>query len=171
MNIRDEKLTVQRDEGIVVFLIGLRINKWWLLPVLWGAASAFNRMMKELQGDPESGLLSYESFGGRTTLAVQYWRSFEDLHRFAHDRQRAHIPAWRRWAKEWVMTKAIGIWHETYVVDPGRFECVYHHMPPFGLGRVGTLVPATGPRSRAADRLTGGRELIAPPHAAASVPG
>jgi hypothetical protein len=35
----------------------------------------------------------------------------------------------------------------------GRYECIYHHMPPFGLGRALPLVPAKGRLSRAKDRL------------------
>ena len=151
-----DPLTVSRDDGFVVFLIGARINRWWMLPALWGVARAFSRMMKELMDDPESGLLSYESYGGRTTLTVQYWRSLEDLQRYAHAKGRQHVPAWRRWAKRWGLTGAVGIWHETYVVEPGRYECVYHHMPPFGLGKVGPRVPAEGPLKTARGRLAAG---------------
>lgn len=162
MEIPSEKLTVLRDEGFVVFLIGARINKWWMLPALWGVARAFSRMSRQLQADPDSGLLGSESYGGRTTLTVQYWRSLEDLQRFAHDREREHVPAWRRWARKWGLTGAVGIWHETYVVEPGSYECVYQHMPPFGLGRVGPRVPATGSLSAARGRLAaGGRPVLA----------
>ena len=157
MAIRTERLTVRREDGFVVFLIGGRVNKWWMLPVLWGVALAMSRMMKELHADPSHGLLSYESYGGRTTMMVQYWRSIEDLQRYAKSREREHVPAWRRWAQRWGLTGAIGIWHETYVVEPGTYECVYHHMPPFGLGRVGPLVPATGELNSAAGRLDAGK--------------
>lgn len=159
MTIQTERLTVQRDEGFVVFLIGARVNRWWMLPILWGVARAFSRMMKELTEDPDSGLLSYESYGGRTTLTVQYWRSLEDLSRYAHARQRQHVPAWRQWAKRWGLGGAVGIWHETYVVEPGTYETVYHHMPPFGLGRVGPLVPADGALNSAKGRLAHGRRM------------
>ena len=152
-DVRAERLTVLRPEGFVVLLIGARVNRWWHLPVLWGVARAMNRMIRRLSQDPSSGLLAYESYGGRTTLMVQYWRSLEDLHRFAHDRQQDHVPAWRRWTTRWSPTGAMGVWHETYVVKPGTYECIYHHMPPFGLGRVGPLVPADGPLRRADGRL------------------
>jgi len=144
--------TVLRDEGFVVFLIGVRINKWWMLPVIWGMASAMTRMMRRLTADPDSGLLSAENFGGRTTLMVQYWRSLEDLQRFARDKSNAHVPAWRRWIQEWGRG-AVGIWHETYVIEPGQYECIYHHMPAFGLGKVGPLVPAEGPLKTASGRF------------------
>ena len=156
MPIRTERLTVRREDGFVVFLIGARVNKWWMLPVLWGVTRAMSRIMNELRSDPSNGLLAYESYGGRTTLMLQYWRSVEDLQRYAKNRERAHVPAWRRWAKRWGLSGAMGIWHETYVVEPGTYECMYHHMPPFGLGKVGPLVPAEGALSSATGRLGAG---------------
>lgn len=152
MAVNSERLTVDRKEGFVVFLIGARVNRWWNLPVLWAVVRAMNGMMQELLADPESGLLSYESYGGRTTLSVQYWRSIEHLQSYAKNREKKHVPAWRAWAKR-LGFGAMGIWHETYVVEPGTYECVYHHMPPFGLGRVGPLVAAEGPLQTAAQRL------------------
>lgn len=150
--IRKERLTVTKPEGFVVFLIGARANHWWNLPILWMVARAMSRMMGELAADPESGLLSHVSYGGRTTLSVQYWRSAEHLLRYAKDKEKQHVPAWRQWIKKWG-EGAIGIWHETYVVEPGTYECVYHHMPPFGLGKVGPLVPAEGELKTARGRL------------------
>jgi hypothetical protein len=152
MPIHPQRLTVARDQGFVVFLIGARINKWWLLPVIWGVAMASQRMLRELSADPDSGLLSFEQYGGRTTLMVQYWRSQSDLLRYARDKQGAHAPAWRRWIREWGQG-AMGVWHETYVIEPGSYECISHHMPAFGLGKVGPLVPAEGPLKTAAGRL------------------
>jgi hypothetical protein len=149
---RPERLTVRRDDEFVVFLIGARVNHWWSLPIAWAVGMAMARMMRELLADPDSGLLSYEQYGGRTTLMVQYWRSKEDLLAYAKDRERRHVPAWRRWIQRWGRG-AVGIWHETYVVGPGSYECVYHHMPPFGLGKVGPLVPAEGELKTAAKRL------------------
>lgn len=166
MKIHSERLTVQREQGFVVFLIGARVNKWWLLPVVWAVARAFSRIMRELQDDPESGLMSHESYGGRTTLSVQYWRSLDDLHRYAANRERAHVPAWRKWVKNWGLSGAFGIWHETYVVEPGTYENIYHHMPPFGLGRVGPLVPATGELARASSRLAAGQRSTPEPRVA-----
>ncbi len=154
--IHPDRLTVSPDRGFVVFLIGARINKWWMIPIIWGVTRAFSRIMRELQRDPDSGLLSFEQYGGRTTLSVQYWRSLEDLQAYARDKERAHVPAWRRWVKRWGLGGAVGIWHETYVIEPGAHESVYVHMPPFGLGKVGPLVPAEGALKTAAGRLAAG---------------
>jgi hypothetical protein len=157
--IHHERLTVNRNEGFVVFLIGARFNKWWMLPAAWAVGMAMTRMMKELAANPESGLLAYESYGGRTTLMVQYWRSAEHLQRYAKDKTKSHAPAWRQWIQKWAGGGAVGIWHETYVVGPGTYECVYQHMPAFGLGRVGPLVPAEGALKTAAGRLAVEREV------------
>lgn len=151
--VRSEKLTVDRDEGLVVFLIGARVNAWWNIPILWAVNAAAGRMMRELLADPDSGLLSYEAYGGRTTLMVQYWRSLDDLMRYAHAREREHLPAWKRWLRRWGLGGAVGIWHETYLVEPGAYECFYQHMPAFGLGKVGPLVAAEGDRRTARQRL------------------
>lgn len=152
MTVDPRRLTVRREEPFVVFLIGMRVNHWWLLPLVWAVGSSMGRMVRELLADPSHGLLAFESYGGRTTLMLQYWRSKEDLLRYAHRKESQHVPAWRQWIQRWGKG-AIGIWHETYVATPGSYECVYHHMPAFGLGKVGPLVPAEGPLKTAAGRL------------------
>ena len=156
MQIHPSRLTVSPDQSFVVFLIGTRVNKWWLVPAIWAIATAMQRMMKELEEDPDSGLLAYESYGGRTTLMVQYWRSQEDLLAYSRAKESAHVPAWRAWIKRWGLGGAMGIWHETYVIEPGRYESVYHHMPAFGLGKVGPLVPAEGELRTASGRIAAG---------------
>lgn len=159
------RLTVQRQEGFVVFLLGARVNKWWMLPALWAIAMASRRMMKELLADPENGLLSYESYGGRNSLTVMYWRSHEHLQRYSRSKARQHAPAWREWIRNWGLSGVLGIWHETYVVEPGTYESFYQHMPPFGLGRIGPRVPAEGPLKTAAGRLAASKRQ--PAYAAA----
>ena len=151
-NVRSERLTVRREEGFVVFLIGARANHWWNLPILWMVGRAMARMMDELLKNPESGLMSCENYSGRTTLSVQYWRSAEHLLAYAKNKEKQHVPAWRQWVKRWSQG-AVGIWHETYVVGPGSYESLYQHMPPFGLGKVGPLVAAEGNLKTAGQRL------------------
>lgn len=111
------------------------------------------RMLRELQARPELGFLHAEQYFGRTTLMVQYWNSFEQLERYARSRDHAHLPAWAQFNRAVRNNTDVGVWHETYVVTPGAFECIYVNMPPFGLGKVGPLVEATGARERARDRL------------------
>ena len=146
------RFTVVRDEPFVVFLIGMRVNHWWLAPLWVPIAMAMPRMLAELQADPGSGLLGVESYFGRTTLMVQYWRSVEDLHRYAHAKDKAHVPAWRGFVQR-ITQGAVGVWHETYVVRPGSYECVYVNMPAFGLGKAVGTVPAEGGLRTAKGRL------------------
>ena len=47
----------------------------------------------------------------------------------------------------------VGIWHETYVIEPGRYENIYNNMPPHGLGAVGRIVDAVGARQAARQRV------------------
>ena len=44
----------------------------------------------------------------------------------------------------------VGIWHETYLVEPGKFECVYGNMPRFGLAAAGDHVKLEGRLAAAA---------------------
>lgn len=155
--------TVDPRASFVVFLIGMRVNRWWMLPAIWGVAAAMTRMMTELARRPEAGLLSHESYAGRTTLSVQYWRSLDDLQRYAHAKDREHVPTWRRWLQRTGLDGAIGIWHETYIIGPGQHESVYLHMPEFGLGRAMPRVPAIGPLRTARGRLDVGAALLRRP--------
>ncbi len=156
--IPSDRLTVPPDQSFVVFLIGMRLNKWWLLPVWLPVAMAMGRMLRQLAAREDSPLLGVETYGGRTVFMVQYWRSVDELLAYAHDKESEHVPAWRQWAQRFGLSGAVGIWHETYVVGPGSYECVYHHMPPFGLGRVFARVPASGALATAAKRLAAGRQ-------------
>ena len=59
--------THRYDGELVVFHIGMQINRWWR-PDLWlPAFFAMPRMLKELSRDTDSGFLGYELlFGGRS---------------------------------------------------------------------------------------------------------
>jgi Monooxygenase af470-like len=83
---------------------------------------------------------------------VQYWRSFDHLERFARSQDASHWPAWVAFNKRVGSSGDVGIWHETYLVPAGRYECVYKHMPPTGLGDATTLRPAAGRKATAAGR-------------------
>jgi hypothetical protein len=150
---RNERLTAAFDGSFVVFLIGMRINeplrvhKW--LPV----AMAMPRMIKELYRRPELGFVHAESWFGRTTIMVQYWRSLDQLLAYARIKDAEHLPAWHAFNKAVGTSGSVGIWHETYVASPGSYESVYTNMPPFGLGQAGAVCPATGGKQSAAGRI------------------
>lgn len=48
----------EKDEEFVVFLIGMRINKWWKIHKWLPVAIAMPKMIKELYANPEMGLLA-----------------------------------------------------------------------------------------------------------------
>ena len=150
----DGRWTHERgDEGVVVFLIGARVNRLRDVRGWWPVMSAMPRMLAELQRDPDLGLLGVTScVQGRGALAVQYWRDLESLLAYAHDADHAHRPAWREFNRRVRDSRgAVGVWHETLVVPAGAHESMYVDMPAQGLPLV------LGPRD---PRSTGTRERL-----------
>jgi hypothetical protein len=152
MLIRD-RVAAELPGEFVVFLIGMRINNPLLVHKWLPVAAAMPRMINELARRPELGLLHAESWFSRTLLMVQYWRSMEQLLAYATNRDAEHLPAWKAFNRAVGSRGAVGIWHETYAIAPGRFESVYVNMPQFGLGKAGAVVPASGSRQSARGRL------------------
>ena len=128
--------TAANDREIVVFLIGMRFNG---LRGIGHAARAFFAMPKMLAAlgrSPEKGCLGgHVAFGWRVTYVIQYWRSFEDLERFAHAPDDEHHPAWRWYNRLGKNARDVGIWHETFRVPKGGYESIYVNMPQFGLAK------------------------------------
>ena len=150
----DRRVTAEIEDDFVVFLIGMRINKLWKMWKWLPVILAMPRMLRELEQRPESGFLGAGGYAGspRRPMVVQYWRSFEDLETYARSKDAAHWPAWVKFNKRVGSTGDVGIWHETYLVPAGAYECVYNNMPPTGLGAVTGLVPAAGRKATAASR-------------------
>ena len=154
--IHKGKFAAQIEGDFVVFLIGMRVNKLRLLHKWMPVARAMPRMLEELKRQPELGLLHAESYlSGRTVLMVQYWRSFEQLHAYAHAKEMAHLPAWAAFNRSVGGNGSVGIFHETYSVSAGRYECVYANIPRMGLAAAGEMVPATGRMKDARSRMGG----------------
>ncbi|GIF17657.1 hypothetical protein BJ973_009378 [Actinoplanes tereljensis] len=146
-------VTAEVEGDFVVFLIGMRINKWWKLHKWVPVMAAMGPMLRELIRRKELGLLHFTSWIGPSgPLLVQYWRSVEQLEAFAKDARLPHHPAWKRWNKAIGDSGDVGIWHETYVVHNGAYETLYGNMPAFGLGRAGTTAPLTRATRGAAGR-------------------
>ncbi|GHB80032.1 hypothetical protein GCM10010347_58310 [Streptomyces cirratus] len=153
------RVTAAAEGDVVVFLIGMRINRLravrhWL-PVL----TAMPRMLKELSRDGGSGLLGLRRLAGgpRVFGVVQYWESREKLLAYASDQGGEHRPAWSAFNRRARAGRgAVGIWHETYVVPAGSYESVYVDMPAAGLGAAWGVEPVGRRGERAAQRLAGG---------------
>ncbi len=148
------RFTARVDEPFVVFMIGMRINRPLAVRQWLPTFRAMGPMLKELYQHPEKGFLGSEFFlYWRGPALVQYWRSFEDLERFARNPDDPHMPAWQRFNREAKSSGAVGIWHETYLVQPGAYEAIYSNMPEFGLAKATERVPAVGARETARRRL------------------
>jgi hypothetical protein len=137
------------DGDFVVFLIGMRINKPWKVAKWLPVFAAMPRMLRYLAQHPEKGLLGYR-WG--FPVITQYWRSFDDLERFARDQDDPHLEPWRRYSKAVGASGDVGVFHETYQVRAGEYEAIYVNMPRVGLGAAGELEPA-GSAGRARDRI------------------
>lgn len=156
---------------LVLFLLGMtlrrphRIDQW--LPVV----RAMPKMLAELHADrtpiladgtpAETGngfLGGHTLVGARGPVVQQYWRSTEDLHRYARSAEHEHLPAWRefnRRSREHPGT--VGIWHETYDVPGDRIESIYGHGARVGLVRILGAIPVTA-RGRTARQRLGSSE-------------
>lgn len=151
------RYTAQSDEPFVVFLIGFRVNRWLAVRSWTRVAAAMGPMIAELKRQPELGLLHVETFMyWRGVGMVQYWRSFEQLHAYAHARDAAHLPAWAEFNRRIGGNGVVGIWHETYRVTPGQYETIYANMPRFGLGAAADHIPITGRLDSARSRIERG---------------
>lgn len=155
-NVIEDRMAAQIEGDFVVFLIGMRINKPWKIAKWLPVFFAMPKMIKELEKAPseDTGFLGHNGVG--LGVIVQYWRSFDHLEAYARDAGRTHFPAWSAFNKRMKGSRGdVGIWHETYLVKAGQYEAVYSGMPAYGLGRVTSLVPATGTRAEARTRLSG----------------
>ena len=81
------RFTVKFDGPFVVFIIGMRVNRRLQFSKWVPVAKAMGPMIAELKKHPEMGLLHVETMlYWRGVANVQYWRSFEHLHAYAHMR-------------------------------------------------------------------------------------
>ncbi|MEC0212047.1 DUF4188 domain-containing protein, partial [Paenibacillus ehimensis] len=144
------RYTAEIDGDFVVFQIGMRINKPWAVHKWLPVFKAMPPMIRELYENPELGFLHANFYTTlRGPVVLQYWRSFEQLERYARHGA-VHLQAWREFNRKVAASGAVGIFHETFIVAQGQYECLYHNVPVFGLAKAGRHVPATGRRETAA---------------------
>src|ERR1700712_4421255 len=102
-----------------------------MLVVVFGLSRRCSQaiVLIELASDPTSGLLGYRfTLGAGGPLLVQYWASKEQLYAYSSERDAAHRPAWAAFnSRARKAPGAVGIWHETYLVDSA--ESMYVGMP------------------------------------------
>jgi hypothetical protein len=150
--VNSGRWSAEIDGDFVVFLIGARPSLRRPVRALrdLGGLRGMPHMLNYLTEHPESGLLGYE--GSLFGTIIQYWRSFEDLERFANDKDDPHLAAWRNYWKRVGKDPRTGIWHETFLVRAGEYEAVYANMPAYGLGKASRVAPMAA-NSSARQRL------------------
>jgi len=142
------------DGSFVVFLIGMRVNRILALSKWVPVARAMGPMLSELYANRNTGFLHAETMlTWRGVALVQYWKSFEQLHAYAHARDAKHLPAWAAFNRSVGSDGSVGIWHETYQVAAGSSESIYANMPRWGLAAAGEQVEAVGRMKDARSRV------------------
>ena len=165
-NVFKGRYTAQAEGSFVVFMIGMRVNRFWALRRWIPTALAMGPMLQTLYThQQEKGFLGARAFlYWRGGMLVQYWRSFEDLERFARSKDDPHMKAWQRFNKAVGADGSVGIFHETYMVQAGQYEAIYGNMPVFGLAEATKHVTIAERRQSARGRI-GGEDApaLAPP--------
>ena len=144
-------------DEVVVFLIGMRVNRWRAVRSWTWVARQMPAMLRSLSRQPDSPLLGFRTWvSGRNLMTLQYWRSAEELGRFARDQDHPHAHAWREFNRRLAANADVGIWHETYAVDAEAVETLYGNMPAFGLAdALGTTGAGARRRTGAVARVHG----------------
>jgi hypothetical protein len=165
MTLTSGRVTHGYRGDLAVFLIGMRFNRPWRVDLWLPVMQAMPRMLRELyaaraaaqrgEGVDPGFLDARTLLGGRGVTVVQYWRSVEDVYRYATAAEHEHRPAWQAFnARARQAGGAVGIWHETYAVPAGAHESIYVAMPPTGLARATSVVPVARRGETARERLS-----------------
>ena len=155
--INEGRYTAVQQEDITVFLIGMRVNKWYKVNKWLPVFLAMPPMMKELNQNPSLGCLNTEMFfRSRMNILIQYWDSVEHLQTYS--KMPKHLKAWKKFLKLVKDNDAVAFYHETYNVEKGQSENVYINMPDFGLGKVYDVEAVSQKTQSANKRLQEARE-------------
>jgi hypothetical protein len=124
------------EAPVCLFMVGMQCRSWrsfWKIPLI---ARRMKQMQKELKNDRESGLIWGENFTSQrpfTTLYLSYWKSSDHINRFVTDKKFSHLSSVKEYFQRFRDDPDIGVWHETYEVDPQKTENLYFGMAPFGV--------------------------------------
>lgn len=141
------RTTALYDGPFVVFLVGIRVNRWWAFHRWVPALRALKRMIHRLNLGAVDGFLgSHRWYNWREIMVVQYWTSFESLEQFARNNDDLHRPNWKWYVKQVEKKGWVGVWHESFQVEPRQYECVYTNMPLMGFAAATTSAKAGGKR-------------------------
>ena len=71
------RYTAHTEGSFVVFIIGMRVNKFFAFRKWIPTALAMGPMLRTLYQHPEKGFLGAQTFFNlRGVVTIQYWRSF-----------------------------------------------------------------------------------------------
>jgi RNA polymerase sigma-54 factor len=129
------RMTANLDGEFVVFLIGMRINRPWKVHKWWPVFVAMPRMIRRLS-EENLGLLSHHvALRPSGPILVQYWRSADQLQRFARDALLPHLAAWR------MFNRKVG-----YTDDRVRLAraVIADHLPALAKGHFSAIATALG---------------------------
>ena len=136
--MKTDKATVQNEKDVVVFIIGMKIHKFFYVHQWIPIAKAMGTMLKELYQNKNHGFQNGElHLNWKGITVIQYWDGFEQLETFAHEE--LHRGIWKEYYQKADMQKVVGIFHETYIVPAKNYEAIYVNMPEFGLGKARSL--------------------------------
>lgn len=149
-------MTVELEQSKILFLIGLRINNIWKIHQWWRLVLAMPKILKELKQQKVAGFISGNLWYGKDILMVQYWDDFKSLEHYAKNKSKSHMPVWTYFNLKILSSADVGVWHETYEIEPGKFEAIYTNMPSFGLANAGKFIEIdnSSDDSNAAKRMT-----------------
>lgn len=151
-----QRLKPVKNGSILVFMVGMRINKLWAIHKWLPVLIAMPSMIIELVRNRELGLLGTPRtfVSGRLIQVQQYWRSYEQLEKYAGAAENRHLPAWKRFNRAARGNAAVGIYHETYLVPEDSFEAIYVNVKrPILLGSAIGLEPITKDSNTSRQRL------------------
>jgi len=148
-------MTVELEQSKIVFLIGLRINNFWKIHQWWRLVLTLPKILKELRQQKVAGFITGHLWYGRNILMVQYWDDFKSLEQYAKNNSKSHMPIWTFFNLKILSSVDVGVWHETYQIEPGKFEAIYTNMPCFGLAQAGNYIEIDNSRddSNASKRM------------------
>jgi len=154
--ITPKRITVELEESKIVFLIGLRIRNIWKIHQWWHLVLTMPKILKELRTQKVAGFITGNLWYGRNILMVQYWDDFKSLEQYARNHSKSHMPIWTYFNLQILSSANVGVWHETYPVEPGKFDAIYTNMPDFGLALAGNVIEIDndGDDSNAGKRIT-----------------
>jgi hypothetical protein len=149
-SIHNGAFTAKTENGFVVFIIGVRLNKIFAFFKWLSVIKAMVPMIKELYQNPELGFIQEQTvIGWRTVTTIQYWRSYEQLEAYTYGK--THSKAMKKFHQKIGKSGAIGLYHETYKIE--KDESLYINMPIYGLAKAFEHVPITKELNTARKRM------------------